>query len=76
MALERTPRQSGPLPDPSTEFTISVDRAARMLGLSTRAGYAACERGEIPNVRVGRSVRVLTAQFLRQYRLADSHDAA
>lgn len=76
MAPKRTERAAGPLPDPSTEPTISVDRAARVLGISTRAAYAACEREEIPNVRVRRSVRVLTAQFLRQYRLTDSHDAA
>jgi excisionase family DNA binding protein len=71
-----TTRTGGPLPDPDTEPTISVDRAARMLGLSTRAGYAACERGEIPNVRVGRSVRVLTARFLTKCGFASHHDAA
>jgi excisionase family DNA binding protein len=76
MAPERTPRLSGPLPDPDTERTISVDRAARLIGLSTRAVYAACERDEIPNIRVGRSVRVLTAQFLRKYGFANHHDAA
>jgi hypothetical protein len=72
----KTPRPSGPLPDPETERTISVDRAARLVGVSTRGAYAACERGDWPSVRVGRSIRVLTAEFLRQYRLTDHHDAA
>jgi excisionase family DNA binding protein len=71
MDTERTPRRSGPLPDPDTEPTISVDRAARILGLSTRAAYKACDRDEIPHVRVGRTVRVLTAQFLRKFHFAD-----
>jgi hypothetical protein len=50
-----------------------VDRAAR---LSTRAGYAACDSEDIPNIRVVRIVRVLTTQFLAKYRLTDNHDAA
>lgn len=63
------------LPDPSMEPTISVYRTSRILGLSIRATYAACERGEIPHLRVGRSIRVLTGQFLRKYQLADDDTA-
>ena len=47
MTATRTPRRTT-LPDPSAEPTISVDRASRVLGLSDRATYAACERGDIP----------------------------
>ncbi len=75
MTATRTPRRTT-LPDPSAEPTISVDRASRVLGLSDRATYAACERGDIPSIRVGRSVRIPTAQFLRKFGLTDEIPAA
>jgi hypothetical protein len=59
------------LPDPRIEPTIAVARGSRILGLSTRAGYMAAERGDWPVVRVGRSIRILTAKFLAQYGLDD-----
>jgi len=64
------------LPDPVAEPTITVERAAAVLGISRRSGYAAAERGELPSVRVGRSIRVPTARFLRQYGLLAGPDAA
>ncbi|MEU0560904.1 helix-turn-helix domain-containing protein [Dactylosporangium sp. NPDC006015] len=60
------------LPDPATQPTIGIAYAARILGVGLRTAYAAAERGELPAVRVGRSVRVLTGQFLRQYQLTDA----
>lgn len=60
------------LPDPAVEPTITVERAAAVLGISHRSGYNAVERGELPALRVGRLVRVPTAKFLAQYELTET----
>lgn len=39
--------------------TISVEEASHLLGLSRTATYEACDRGEIPLLRVGKRIRVL-----------------
>lgn len=57
------------IPDPTAEPTIPVPRAAAILGISRRAGYAAVERGEIPSIKVGQRVVVPTAKFLAKYDL-------
>lgn len=57
------------LPDPSVEPTLNVRRAAAILDISERGTYAAIERGEIPSIRIGRTVRVPTAEFLTRFRL-------
>jgi excisionase family DNA binding protein len=62
------------IPDPTTEPTMSADRAARVLGVSGRSIYLACDRGEIPCIRVGRSVRIPTARFLAQFRFLTDAD--
>lgn len=64
------------LPDPTAEPTITVKRAAGVVRISSRSGYDAAARGEWPVIRVGRSVRVLTARFLEQYGLSDPPAAA
>lgn len=33
--------------------TISVEEAARLLGISLNTAYAAAERGELPTIRIG-----------------------
>lgn len=63
------------VPDPRTEPTISVARAASLVGLSKRSGYRACERGEWPSLRVGSRVVVPTARLLRQLQLLDEETA-
>jgi excisionase family DNA binding protein len=60
------------VPNASTEPTISVARAAAVLGIGLRSAYAAVERGEMPAIRVGRSVRIPTARFLARYELSQS----
>jgi excisionase family DNA binding protein len=40
--------------------TLTVEEAAEVLRISRSAAYRAVSRGEIPALRVGRSVRVLT----------------
>lgn len=57
------------LPDPAVEPTIKAERVAAILGVSVRGAYAAIERGEIPAIRVGRSVRIPTARFLAAFGL-------
>jgi excisionase family DNA binding protein len=60
---------SAALPDPATEPTITIERAAAVLGIGRRTAYAAAERGELPALRVGRCVRVPTARFLATFGL-------
>ena len=55
------------LPDPTAEPTITVPRAAAILGISRRAAYAAVERSEIPSIAVGSRIVVPTARFLMKY---------
>jgi excisionase family DNA binding protein len=59
------------LPDPRLEPTISVERAAAILGVSRRAVYDGIETGAVPAARLGRRVFVRTAAFLRTFGLAD-----
>lgn len=55
------------LPDPATEPTVSMARAAEILGISVRHTYVLAERGELPVIRLGRSYRVPTQRFLTKY---------
>lgn len=55
------------LPDPATEPTLIPNRVALILGVSRTAVYDAIGRGEIPSLRVGRSVRVPTRLFLATF---------
>lgn len=47
------------------ELTVPVPTAARAFGTARNATYDAVKRGEIPSIRVGRSLRVPTSA-LRQ----------
>jgi excisionase family DNA binding protein len=60
----------GLVPDPALEPTISVARAAEVLGVNIRTIYYAVERGEMPAIRVGKAIRIPTARFLAAYELA------
>lgn len=59
------------LPDPGQEPTITVERGAAILTLSTRSAYNAVDRGEIPSIRVGRRVVIPTKRFLEKFGLLD-----
>jgi excisionase family DNA binding protein len=59
------------LPDPRLEPTISVARAARILGVSERAVYHAIQAEQCPSAAVGRRVLIPTARFLRRYGLTE-----
>jgi excisionase family DNA binding protein len=41
--------------------TLTADETARVLGLGKNATYDAIKRGDIPSIRIGRSIRVPTA---------------
>ena len=64
------------LPDPNAEPTITVARAATILGISVRHAYAAVEREEIPAIKVGRRIAIPTARFLARCQLSDAATAA
>lgn len=57
-------------PDPRVEPTMTVERAGRFLGLRSRTGaYDAASRGDLPTIRVGSRIMVLTAALARQLQI-------
>jgi excisionase family DNA binding protein len=52
------------IPDPRVTPTISVTQAARLLGVGKSTAYEAAARGDLPSIRLGRTVRVPTAKLL------------
>ena len=64
------------LPDPLTEPTIDVQRAAEISGFSSWAIYEAIKRGDdFPGVvRCGRRIRIATAVFLNALGLPTPDD--
>ena len=48
------------------ELAISVEEAARRLGLSRNLAYAMAQRGELPTVRAGRR-RIVPLQALEAW---------
>lgn len=62
--------------DLTGRLTLTVPDAGRHLyGIGRDAAYAAVERGEIPAVRVGRTLRVPTHAALRQLGWSEDHIA-
>jgi hypothetical protein len=59
------------LPDPEAEPTISVARAARILGVSPKAIYLGVDSGAVAGKKLGRRVFILTAAFLRTFGLTE-----
>jgi excisionase family DNA binding protein len=51
--------------DPTIRPTISVEEAGEILGISRAAAFKAAHTGELPSIRIGRSIRVPTAALLR-----------
>ena len=51
------------LPDPRGCPTVSVDDAARILGISRGAAYAAVRDGSIVSIRIGRRLLIPTARL-------------
>jgi excisionase family DNA binding protein len=44
--------------------TISVEHAAKLLGVSRSAAYRAVTAGQLPNLRLGRRIYIPTARLL------------
>ncbi len=42
-------------------YAIKVEQAGRALGIGRSAAYAAVRRGDLPVIKIGGSIRVLTA---------------
>ena len=53
------------LPDLHTEPTLTVERAAEVLGISRASAYRAVHDGTLPALRFGKSIRIPTADLLR-----------
>lgn len=51
-------------------LTVSVETAARMLGLSRSGAFDAIRRGDIPHVRIGRRILVPRAKLLEMLNAA------
>lgn len=64
LSCGETPLTSGPRkPDPSgsgvgAPLVLTVEEAAGVLRISRTAAYEAVRRGELPVVRIGRSLRI------------------
>lgn len=52
-------------PRPTSPATMSIQEAAKVLGISDRSAYPAARRNEFPNRRVGGRVLVPVAAFYR-----------
>lgn len=50
--------------DAKTPLTLSVPAAGQLLGIGRDAAYAAAQRGEIPVLHLGRSLRVPLPKLL------------
>lgn len=49
--------------DPFEKPTMSVDTAAGLLGISRNGAYDAVKRGEIPSIKIGGRVMVISAKL-------------
>ena len=50
---------------PRENATMTVEQAAKILGMGRNQGYLAAARGDIPCVRIGKRFFVLTEPFNR-----------
>lgn len=60
------------LPDPLEVPTLTVEEAARVLGLSRAFTYASVKNGQIPSIRVGRRYLISTARLARMLGAGDA----
>lgn len=60
---------------PSAAVTITVEEAARRLGINRNSAYEGVKRGEIPVVRIGRRLLVPLAPFERMLGLTSASSA-
>lgn len=65
--------RKGPGQALAEELTVTVDQAAALLGLSRNGAYNAIREGEIPHIRIGRAIRVPSAQLRKMLGLDEPH---
>jgi excisionase family DNA binding protein len=65
---KRKPRQLDRKPEISAAETTSVEAAARRLRIGRNQAYEAARRGEIPTIRIGKRLLVVTAALDRMLR--------
>ena len=58
------------LEDLAGQLTVSVPVAGQALGIGKDASYAAAARGDIPTLRLGRTLRVPVAKLLQMLGVA------
>ncbi len=58
-----TDERSRAIPDPQEQPTVTVERAAAILGVSRGVAYEAVRTGTIPSIRIGRRLLVPTARL-------------
>ena len=63
------------VPNPTEQPTMTVEEAARHLGIGRSSAYAAARAGELPTIRVGARLLVPTAVLCRMLGL-EGGDAA
>ena len=49
----------------SQELTVSVETAAKILGISRNLAYTACRSGELPSLRIGKRIVIPRAAIER-----------
>lgn len=52
------------LPDAASQPTLTVEEAARILGISRGLAYDATKTGDIPTIKIGRRLLVPTAALV------------
>jgi excisionase family DNA binding protein len=73
VTVERIDRR---IPDPIETPTITVKRYAQIVGIGLRTAYAGIESGEIPSIKIGSRVVILTRQALARIGLLNTPTAA
>lgn len=59
---------------PSDVLVLTVEEAAKVLRIGRSAAYEAARRGELPSVRIGRSLRVPRAALDRLLGVPENDD--
>jgi excisionase family DNA binding protein len=53
------------VPEQAERKTMSIEEAARLLGIGRNSAYDAAARGDIPTIRIGKRILVPRAAFER-----------
>lgn len=53
------------------QLTVTVDECAKLLGLSRNGAYNAIREGDIPHIRIGRTIRVPSAELRKMLGLSE-----